>query len=384
MFKIIFEDKNCYARTGILTTAHGEVYTPAFFPVATQGCVKAIPSYQYQELGIQGLLANAYHLYLRPGCEIISSCGGLHNFMAVNLPIITDSGGYQIFSLKGLRKITDQGVEFQSHLDGSRHVLSPQKVMQIQQALGADIVVPLDECAPYPVDKKKLEQAVKRTVLWAKISKEFFDSNFEKQRFFLGILQGGIDLNLRKLCLEQLINLNLDGIAIGGLSIGEPVQARREVLISLAENLNRLGKAGQFRYFMGHGMPWEILEAVEQGVDLFDCVIPTRLGRTGTVLTWQGKLIIRNSEYCRDDSPLDPECNCKVCKNYSRAYLRHLINCKEINASLLLTYHNISWYCNFMSSIRQAIAENKFLEKKKEWLEKFFQNNKKPVFLERG
>jgi queuine tRNA-ribosyltransferase len=281
--------------------------------------------------------------------------------------IITDSGGYQIFSLERLRKIAQDGVEFQSHLDGRTIFLTPEKIMEIQLKLNPDIVVPLDECVKFPTTKEYTEIALKRTVEWAKKSRDFFQKMKKEGIYFFGIIQGSVFPDLRKKCAEELLNIGVDGFCIGGLSVGEPQDLRYNILSFLTQNLDKK----YLRYFMGYGKPQDILEAVSYGIDLFDCVIPTRFARTGTAYTSEGKLVIRNASYTQDLKPLDNKCLCYTCRNFSRAYLRHLIKAKEILGIQLLTYHNIFWYKNFMEEIRKAIEEDRFLEFKNRFLKEF-------------
>jgi queuine tRNA-ribosyltransferase len=363
MFTIISEDKHTKARLGQWQTAHGSLPTPAFFPVATQAAVKGLHSLDLSNIGINGLLVNAYHLFLRPGTKIIKKCGGLHQFMNFNKTIITDSGGYQIFSLEGLRKISEQGVKFKSHIDGKSFFLTPEDVVQIQVDLGSDVVIPLDECVKYPTQHKDAQLAAWRTNAWLKRSKEFLKKQQTNQQFF-GIIQGSTFLDLRQECLEQVQACGVDGLCYGGLSIGETADLRYNVL-SLVE-----AKADKryLRYFMGHGKPNEILEAVSLGVDLFDCILPTRLARTGTAFSRQGEMVIRNSPYAEDREPIDKDCGCYVCRNFSRAYLRHLINVNEMLGAQLLAYHNVFWYKSFMDDIRAAIEQNNFSRFKKDFL----------------
>lgn len=366
MFKIIKEDTTTQARRGELTTAHGVVETPAFFPVATQGVVKGLGVRDLEEIGVQGLLTNVYHLLLRPGIEVVKNCGGLHKFMGFNRTIITDSGGYQIFSLESLRKISDEGVKFQSHIDGCTFFLSPVDVIQAELDLGADIVVPLDECVKYPAGYDHALRATQRTVKWAEISKDYFIKR-RKDNLFFGIIQGATYPDLRDYCYQKLAELNVDGFAIGGLSVGEPKDLRYNILSFLTKIL----AGDKVRYFMGYGKPQDIVEAVGMGIDLFDCVVPTRFARTGTAFTDEGKIVVRNAPYIEDTKPIDEHCRCYVCKRFSRAYLRHLINANEIMAAVLLTYHNIFWYVRFMERIRTAITQGNFESFRKEVLSKF-------------
>lgn len=367
MFKVIKKDKDTKARIGVLETPHNSLKTPSFFPVATQAAVKGISVRGLEEIGIDGLLVNAYHIYLRPGIDVIKKCGGLHKFMNFPKTIITDSGGYQIFSLERLRKVTDEGVSFQSHVDGKSFFLTPEDVIKIQLDVESDVVVPLDECVKFPVSFEDASVAAERTILWAKKSKVFFEQNNSKNRLFFAISQGSVHKDLRKKCLDEILKLNLDGLCLGGLSVGEPPDLRYNTV----DFISGYAGDGLLRYFMGYGMPDDILEAVTFGVDLFDCVVPTRFARTGTAFTVDGVIVVRNSPYTLDENPLDKDCLCHVCRNYSRAYLRHLINVNEILGVQLLTYHNIFWYKHFMDAIKKAIEEDRFVQFKKEFLGRF-------------
>lgn len=368
-FTIIRQDKLSKARVGKLYTTHGEIDTPCFIPVGTQATVKTLSPLDLKEAGTQIILVNAYHIFLRPGIEIIKKAGGLHNFMSWNAPILTDSGGYQVFSLALLRKVSDEGVQFQSHLDGMRHFITPEDVISIQDGLGSDIMMPLDECVHYPCAKDHAEVAMKRTLDWAerskKIAREQFSRNSSSRKQLLfGIVQGATYEDLRQECAEYLIEIGFDGYALGGVSVGEPKNLSYNI-INFTTQFLPLDKP---RYCMGIGMPEDILVAVELGVDLFDCVVPTRYGRNSTAFTHQGKMIIRNSCYLKDFLPLDEKCNCYTCRNFSRAYLRHLFNTEEILGLRLVSLHNIHFYLELMQKIREAIKENKFLEFKKEFL----------------
>jgi queuine tRNA-ribosyltransferase len=370
MFKVVKKDKETKARTGIFETSHNSLKTPAFFPVATQAAAKGLNVRELAEIGIDGLLVNAYHLYVRPGTEVVKHCGGLHKFMNFDKTIITDSGGYQIFSLEHLRKVTDEGVSFKSHVDGKSIFLTPEDVIQTQLDLKSDVVVPLDECVKYPVTYEDAVIACDRTVAWARKSKAFFDANNKGDQLFFAISQGSVHEDLRRKCLDGILGLGLDGLCIGGLSVGEEDNLRYNTL----NFINSYAGEDKFRYFMGYGMPADILEAVSFGVDLFDCVLPTRFARTGTVFTKEGPIVVRNSPYIRDERPLDGECPCYTCKNFSRAYLRHLINVNEILAINLLAYHNVFWYKHFMDDIKKAIEEDNFFQFKKEFLSCFKRN----------
>jgi len=367
MFKIVSQDQKTKARTGVFTTARSSFPTPCFFPVATQATVKGLSSQQLNEIGIDGLLVNAYHLFLRPGTEIVKKCGGLHSFMGFDKTIITDSGGYQIFSLERLRKVSERGVEFQSHIDGKAFFLTPEEVIRIQLDLGSDIVVPLDECVKYPILKKDAQRAMERSLDWARRGKDYFDKHNENNRMFWGIIQGSTYKDLREECVEKLLPLGLKGLCIGGLSVGEPRDLRYNMLSFIRQKMPK----EYLRYFMGYGKPGDILEAVSLGVDLFDCVVPTRFGRTGTAFTDQGEITVRNALYSQDTKSLDKECSCYTCRNFPRAYLRHLINVNEMAGTQLVTYHNVFWYKNFMVRIREAINQGKFFEFKKKLLNRF-------------
>jgi len=370
MFKLIHRDKNTKARLGKIITLHGEIDTPCFMPVGTQGTVKAISPKELEDSGAQVILSNTYHLFLRPGTEVIKKAGGLHNFMSWQKPILTDSGGYQVFSLALLRKVIDNGVEFQSHIDGQKHLFTPENVIGTQQIFGSDIMMPLDECVHYPCGRDQAEVAVKRTVDWARRSLKVTVSGGHRvtgKQLLFGIVQGATYEDLRRSCAEQLIEMDFQGYAIGGVSVGEPRNLRYNI-VNLVTDLLPENKP---RYLMGVGLPQDILEAVSEGVDMFDCVVPTRYGRNGTAFTSVGKLTIRNSPFTEDFSPLDPNCNCYACRNFSRAYLRHLFNTGEILGLRLVSLHNVHFFLKLMQRTREAIAQNKFGEFKKEFLGKY-------------
>ncbi len=352
-FKI--EARSGKARAGVMKLAHGEVLTPAFMPVGTLGTVKAMSADELKEIGYQLILGNAYHLYLRPGHDLIKELGGLHKFMNWDRSILTDSGGFQVYSLAVLRKLSDEGVEFQSHLDGSRHFFSPEKVMETQEALGSDIVMPLDDCPALPAEPERLRESVGRTVAWAKRSKE--KKTRDDQALF-GIVQGGVDPGLRKECLRQLCEIGFSGYALGGLAVGEEPKLRAEVVATMSELLPR----DRPRYLMGVGPIEECLDAVRQGIDLFDCVLPTRNARNGQLFTSRGKLVIKNAKYAQDPAALDPECGCYVCRHYSRAYLRHLYVSNEILGVRLNSWHNLYYYRRFFERMREALVAGKFEE----------------------
>jgi queuine tRNA-ribosyltransferase len=353
-FKIIHKDTHSRARCGLLTLERGTIETPIFMPVGTQGSVKSLSPQELDECGAQIILGNAYHLYLRPGLQIIEESGGLHKFISWPKPILTDSGGYQIFSLALLRKVKDEGVLFQSHLDGARHLLTPEDVVRIQNVLGSDISMPLDECVSYPASFEQAQKAVERTTLWALRSKKEFEKR--KQGILFGIAQGSTYKDLRKRSINELLEIGFDGYAIGGLSVGEPQDLRYNILHFAIDDF----PSGSPRYMMGVGLPEDILEAVSMGVDMFDCVVPTRYGRNGTAFTSQGKLTVRNGEFAHDQRPLDEKCGCTCCRNFSRAYLRHLFNAGEILGIRLVSYHNIYFFLHLMREARLAIREDRF------------------------
>ncbi|HAH20026.1 MAG: tRNA guanosine(34) transglycosylase Tgt [Omnitrophica WOR_2 bacterium GWF2_43_52] len=355
-FTLIHQDISTKARLGLLKTAHGEIETPTFMPVGTQGSVKALSPKELMEAESQIILGNAYHLYLRPGLEIIKNAGGLHKFISWDRPILTDSGGYQIFSLAGFRKIKDEGVEFQSHLDGSRHFLTPEKVLEIENTLGSDIMMPLDECVHYPCEKKYAKTALDRTTYWARRSKLVHrPASCVHRQLLFGIVQGATYEDLRKQSAEEIVEIGFDGYALGGLSVGEPKDLRYNTIFLTVGLLPEHCA----RYLMGVGTPEDILEAVKLGMDMFDCVIPTRYGRNGTAFTSEGKVVIRNGLYAQDLKPLDSACDCYTCKHFSRSYLRHLFNVEEILGLRLVSFHNIYFYNRFLKSIRLAIKENR-------------------------
>ena len=378
-FELHKTDSRTKARRGTLTTPHGKIETPIFMPVGTAATVKAQRADEVKEMGAQIILSNTYHLYLRPGHEIVREAGGLHRFMHWDLPILTDSGGFQVFSLGKMRKITEEGAFFQSHIDGSRHMLSPEKSMEIQHALGSDIIMAFDECAPYPAERKYVEHSLELTTRWLRRCNEAHEEYAARlggesqvlgegcNQSLFGIMQGGVYNDLRKRSAEQITELDLAGYAVGGLSVGEPKEIMYEVL---EETLDCLPKEKP-RYLMGVGSPDCLFEGVERGIDMFDCVLPTRIARHGMAMTSHGRVNIKNKKYERDFTPLDPECGCETCRNYSRAYLRHLFKCDEILSSMLMTHHNLHFLIRTMDRIRQAIDEDRFTEYKKEFYSKY-------------
>lgn len=362
-YKLSYKDGK--ARRGVISTPHGDVQTPIFMPVGTSATVKAMRPEEVENLGAEIILSNTYHLYLRPGHDVVKAAGGLHKFMNWDKPILTDSGGFQVFSLGDLRKITEEGVEFASHIDGSRHMLTPEKSMEIQNALGADIIMAFDECVPYPAEKVYVQNSVDRTTRWLKRCKEAHKGT--KCQSLFGIMQGGMYKELRKKSAEAVTALDLPGYAIGGLSVGEP----KEIMCKVLDNCVDLLPENKPRYLMGVGTPDYLFEGVERGVDMFDCVLPTRLGRNGTALTSVGQINIKNAKFERDFSPLDESCNCYTCKNYSKAYIRHLYKSGEILSSMLLTEHNLSFLVNTMMGIRNAIENDRFMQHKEEFYRKY-------------
>jgi len=370
MFQILHQDKKTASRLGVLETRHGKIQTPCFMPVGTQGTVKTLSCQDLNLCGVEMILANAYHLFLRPGIEVIKNIGGLHKFIGWDKSILTDSGGYQVFSLAILRKITDEGVEFQSHIDGTKYFFSPELVIEIQTNLGSDIIVPLDECVHYPCSKDYAKIAMERSINWARRSKIFYEDikkTDPNQQLIFGIIQGASYLDLRKLCAKEIVEIGFDGYALGGFSVGEPQILRYNIISSLLEDLPE----NRPRYLMGLGSPPEILDSVEMGIDLFDCVMPTRYGRNGTAFTSQGKITVRNAIFSKDLNPLDKNCDCYTCKNFSRAYLRHLFNAKEMLGPRLVSFHNVYFYLNLMRKIRTAISQDRFKEFKEEFLSQY-------------
>ncbi len=358
------------ARRGEITTARGAFQTPAFMPVGTSGAVKALTSSDLEECGVEIILGNTYHLYLRPGAEIIKNLGGLAKFSSWHKPTLTDSGGFQIFSLKDISNVTDDGVEFQSHHDGSRHFFTPEKAMQIQHDIGADIIMQLDECVSYPVEESRAEWAVDRTYRWGRRclgEHNRLKTSIGNEISLFGIVQGSVFPHLRRKSAEQIVSLNFDGNAIGGLSVGESKSEMEDMLALTIEFLPK----EKPRYLMGVGYPENLLMAVSYGVDMFDCVLPTRNARTGQVFTSTGPLVYRNAEYAADERPLDPNCDCKVCHRYSRAYLRHLFNQSEITAMVLASFHSTYFFQKLMRDIRESIKEHRFENFSKTFLEKY-------------
>jgi queuine tRNA-ribosyltransferase len=363
LYKLIKKDGR--ARRGEITTPHGTIQTPVFMPVGTAGAVKAMKPEDVKKMGAEIILGNTYHLYLRPGHELVREAGGLHRFMNWDRAILTDSGGFQVFSLGQLRKITEEGVEFRSHIDGSKHFISPEKSIEIQTALGSDIMMAFDECAPYPADRSYVEESMQMTARWLARCKEAWKDR-ENQALF-GIMQGGMYKDLRRESAKMTVDMDLPGYAIGGLSVGEP----KEIMIDVLDDCAELLPEDKPRYLMGVGTPDYLFEAVEHGIDMCDCVEPTRIARHGMATTSHGRLNIKNAKFERDFGPLDPECDCYTCRHYSRAYLRHMFKSGEIMSSMLLSEHNLHFLVKTMENIRKAIEEERFLEYKKEFYEKY-------------
>jgi queuine tRNA-ribosyltransferase len=360
-FDLIKQDSKTSARLGKMITPHGMVHTPAFIPVGTQGTVKSMLPEEIKNCGAEIILGNTYHLYLRPGHETIKKLGGLHRFMNWPNPILTDSGGFQVYSLGALRKITPDGVMFRSHIDGSKHFLSPQKAIEIQEALGSDIMMCLDECTPYPATLSQTKESLTLTVKWAQLCRT---AKTSVDQALFGIIQGGTYLDLRKQAVEQTAVLGFDGYALGGVSVGEP----KEIMYDITDSITPLLPADKPRYLMGVGTPQDIVFGVSCGIDMFDCVIPTRCARHGLLFTNSEKIVIKNSRWRECNDPLDETCDCYTCKNYSRAYLRHLYVAGEILAMVLNTIHNVRYYMRLMEQIRAALKEGRFLEFKNDFL----------------
>jgi len=375
-FKVLSVDE--HTRLGVITTRRGSINTPAFMPVGTQATVKAMSPDELKEIGSEIILCNTYHLYLRPGHKTISSLGGLHKFMNWDKPILTDSGGFQVFSLSALRSINEKGVHFKSHLDGSMHFIGPDEAMEIQADLGSDICMAFDECTPYPASYEYAGKSLELTTKWARRCKEFGIRNAEfgihdsairnpqsaiSNQALFGIIQGGVYKDLRKRSLEELVEIGFDGYAAGGLSVGEPKEEMHEIINFIAPLMPK----GKPRYLMGIGDLKDMLAAVEAGFDMFDCVMPTRNARNGTLFTSAGRVSIKRTEYKADNEPLDSACGCYTCRNFSRAYLRHLFLAKEILSMRLNTIHNLYFYIDFFKKMREAINKGQFKEFKARW-----------------
>ena len=362
LFTYVLERTSADARAGMLTTPHGQIPTPVFMPVGTRATVKSLAPRDLIELDARIVLANTYHLHLRPGAEIVSEAGGLHSFMQWDRPILTDSGGFQVFSLAGRREITADGVRFRSHIDGSEHFFTPESVMRIQQQLGADIVMAFDECAPYPAEKEYVRAATERTHAWAE---RCLATHEQPNQALFGIVQGGVWPDLRRWSAQYLAGLDLPGYAIGGLSVGEEKALMREALEAVLPYL----PAGKPRYLMGVGAPEDVLNGIEVGVDMFDCVLPTRNARNGSLLTSYGRLNIRNSQFARDFAPVEDGCDCYTCRTFTRAYLHHLFRTEELLAYTLATIHNVRFLIRLVEGARAAILQNRYAEYKDAFLD---------------
>ena len=364
-YEILHIDKHTGARAGVLHTPHGDVETPIFMPVGTAATVKSLLPSTLKELGTQILLSNTYHLYLRPGSEIVAQAGGLHEFMHWDRPILTDSGGFQVFSLGDLRKITDEGVTFASHVDGSKHIFTPESVMKTEHDLGADIIMAFDECSTYGCDKKYAKSAMDRTHKWLDRCARAHTNG--KQMLF-PIVQGNMFADLRVESAKFTRDYAECGIAVGGLSVGEP----SELMYQMLDEVRPYLPENMPHYLMGVGTPDYILEGIERGIDMCDCVLPTRIARNGTAMTSHGKVVVRNGAYKQDFTPLDDECDCYCCRNFTKAYLRHLVNCKEILAAELLSIHNVRFLLRLVEGAREAIKNDSFLEYKQEFYQKYY------------
>ena len=363
-FKLLKKDTKTKARAGVFTTAHGPVETPVFMPVGTQGTVKGVLMKDLTEMGVNIILGNTYHLFTRPGLEVIKGAGGLHKFCNWNGSILTDSGGFQVFSLEGLRKITEEGAIFQSYLDGSEHMFSPESVVNIQNILGSDIAMVFDECVPNPCKKEYALEALERTTRWAKRAKQAHSVKTQAQ---FGIIQGSVYPDLRIRSAQEITGIEFDGYAIGGLSVGETKKEMHD-MIDVVEPLMPENRP---RYLMGVGTPDDLWECIERGIDMFDCVFPTRVARNGLLFTSTGRMNLKNAEYTSDYKSPDAECGCYTCKNYSRAYLRHLIKAHELSGLYLNTLHNLHFMIKLTAQIRIAVLNGNFLQKKAEFFEKY-------------
>lgn len=365
-FAVTHRDKTSRARLGLLRTPHGTVETPVFMPVGTQATVKAVTPEEVREVGGEIILSNTYHLYLRPGHELVRKAGGLHRFMHWDGPILTDSGGFQVFSLSPLRKVSEEGVTFRSHIDGSEHFFSPEKAMEVQMALGSDIAMAFDECAPYPCSREYALEALERTTRWAR---RCLAVHRREDQGVFGIIQGSIFPELREKSARELIEFDFPGYAIGGLSVGEP----KHLMYEIIDHTVPLLPEEKPRYLMGVGSPDCLVEGVMKGIDMFDCVLPTRIARNGTVLTRRGKLVVRNAEYAEDLAPLEPGCGCYACRHYSRAYIRHLIKAGEVLGIRLTTIHNLYFVMKLMEEIKDAIRRGEIKEYRDKFLKEYME-----------
>lgn len=361
-YRVLHECKQSGARVGEFTTPHGVIRTPVFMPVGTQATVKTLTPYEVKDAGASIILSNTYHLYMRPGHKLVERAGGLHKFMNWDRPILTDSGGFQVFSLAGIRKITEEGVTFSSHIDGSRHLITPEKSMEIQESLGSDIMMAFDVCSKYGCDHTEAEKAMKTTLGWLDRCRKYHVNNTQ---MLFPIVQGNMFSDLRQISLRETIPYAECGIAIGGLSVGEP----KETMYRLMDEMQPYYPKNMPRYLMGVGSPDCLVEGVLRGIDMFDCVLPTRIARNGTAFTSQGKVVVRNGKYKDDFTPLDPNCDCYCCRSYSKAYIRHLLNAGEVLGGRMLSLHNITYLINLMQRIRDAIFEDRFLDFVREFRE---------------
>ncbi|NLW53463.1 MAG: tRNA guanosine(34) transglycosylase Tgt [Clostridiaceae bacterium] len=363
-YELLHECRQSGARYGRVTTVHGSFETPIFMPVGTQATVKAMTPDELKEIDANIILGNTYHLWMRPGMEVIAAAGGLHSFMNWERPILTDSGGFQVFSLARPKDICEEGVTFSSHIDGSSHLLTPELSIGIQRTLGSDIMMQLDECTPWPATYEYTRNSLERTTRWLGRAIDVWD-NPEEQALF-GIVQGGMYADLRKQSVHEITSFDLPGFGIGGLSVGEPLETMLEMLDAIRDIMPH----EKPRYLMGVGTPTYMVESVLRGIDMFDCVYPTRVGRNGTAITGKGRVVIRNAVYSKDFSPIDPDCECYVCKNYTRAYLRHLIKANEILGMRLLSWHNLYYLIELMKQAREAIKADKYLDFRKDFYKK--------------
>lgn len=366
-YELIKKDKYTNARVGVIHTASGDIPTPIFMPVGTVGTVKTMTVDDLKEMDAKIILGNTYHLYLKPGMDIMKKAGGLHKFMNWDRPILTDSGGFQVFSLADNRKISEEGVMFRSHIDGSKHFFTPEKSIEIQNDIHSDIMMSFDECVDANADYDYVKNSMERTLRWAKRGLDYHKANSHPDQSLFGIVQGGMFKDLREISARETVAMDFDGYSIGGLSVGET----KEEMIDILNFTTPLLPEDKPRYNMGIGTPDYLFESFEAGIDMADCVLPTRIARNGTALTSQGRVVIKNATYKEDFSPLDSECDCYTCKNHSRAYLRHLVNAKEILGARLLSYHNLYFLLKMCENIREAIMNDSFLDYKKEFYEKY-------------
>lgn len=366
-YELIKKDKYTNARVGVIHTASGDIPTPIFMPVGTVGTVKTMTVDDLKEMGAKIILGNTYHLYLKPGMDIMKKAGGLHNFMNWDGPILTDSGGFQVFSLADNRKISEDGVMFRSHIDGSKHFFTPEKSIEIQNDIHSDIMMSFDECVDANASYDYVKNSLERTLRWAKRGLDYHKANSHPDQSLFGIVQGGMFKDLREISARETVAMDFDGYSIGGLSVGET----KEEMIDILNFTTPLLPEDKPRYNMGVGTPDYLFESFQAGIDMADCVLPTRIARNGTALTSKGRVVIKNATYKEDFSPLDPECDCYTCSNYSRAYLRHLVNAKEILGARLLSYHNLYFLLKMCENIREAIMNDSFLDYKKEFYDKY-------------